>query len=148
MSIKGCRQYTQEERAVAITLYLKYDKNVVGTIRELGYPSRQMLYHWYADYLKEQETGEPHKTAKYSEEQKLAAVEHYLESGQNQVRTIRALGYTGRELLAEWVKEIAPEACKKRKCVVQYSEEQKRTAVVEACTLEKPVAEVARNHGV
>lgn len=114
----------------------------------MGYPSRQMLYRWYADYLEEQETGVARTYEKYTEEQKRAAVEHYLEHGRSQVRTIRALGYPGRELLAEWVKELAPEACKMRKSVIQYSREQKTAAVIELCVSTKSASQIAREYDV
>jgi transposase-like protein len=142
------RRYTQEERTAAIELYLKYDRCVGDTIRELGYPSWQMLYYWYSDYLATKESGAPHGYGKYTEEQKRAAVEHYLEYERSQVRTIRALGYPDRELLAQWVKELAPETCKTRKSVVQYSSEQKVAAVIELCTSEKSASEIACEYNV
>jgi transposase-like protein len=36
--------YTYEDRMRAVQLYVKYDMNMGVVIRELGYPSRGMLY--------------------------------------------------------------------------------------------------------
>ena len=42
--------YTYEERTRAIQLYIQYDLSIATVIRELGYPSRAMLYNWYKEY--------------------------------------------------------------------------------------------------
>ena len=89
--------YSREDRIRAVELWLKYDKSTAAVIRELGYPSNKMLKRWYKLYLLEKETGVIHirrkGTGKYTEEQKKAAVEHYLSHGRCLARTMRALGY-------------------------------------------------------
>ncbi len=44
--------YSYEDRLRAVMLYIKYDCCNANTIRELGYPSRKMLSHWYKEYTK------------------------------------------------------------------------------------------------
>ncbi|MDR1210515.1 MAG: transposase [Clostridiales bacterium] len=34
----------------AVQLYIKYDMNMATVIRELGYPSRGILYNWYKEF--------------------------------------------------------------------------------------------------
>jgi transposase-like protein len=65
---------------------------------------------------------------KFTEEQKHAAVSHYLGNGHNASATVRALGYPSHTLLGAWIKEIAPEAVKPRKDRVECSLEQKTAA--------------------
>jgi putative transposase len=76
--------YSYEDRMKAVELYIKYDLSAAATIRELGYPNRKMLARWYKEY---KETGDLHKhynkKAKYTPEQKKAAVDYYLEHGRN-----------------------------------------------------------------
>jgi transposase-like protein len=95
--------YSREERMKAIELYIKYDKSIAAVIHELGYPSRGLLPRWYKAYLKEQETGilwdRYSRRSKFSPEQKIATVEHYLEHDRNLSRTVRWLGYPSKEYL-------------------------------------------------
>jgi len=77
--------YSIEQQTKAIKLYIKYDQSTAYVIHELGYPDRKTLPIWYAAYLKEQETGilkdGYSRYPKYSSEQKITAVKHYLEHG-------------------------------------------------------------------
>lgn len=82
-------------------------------IRELGYPSKGALLSWYADRLEEERTGVPSRRGeryrRYSDEQKRAAVDHYLEYGRRPGCTMRMLGYPkSKELLMAWIDELAP----------------------------------------
>ena len=82
-------------------------------IRELGYPSKGALLSWYADRLEEERTGVPSRRGeryrRYSDEQKRAAVDHYLEYGRRPGCTMRMLGYPkSKELLMAWIDERAP----------------------------------------
>jgi len=76
--------YSYEERMKAVKLYVKYDLCAADTVRELGYPNRKMLVRRYKEY---KETGDLHKQyikrPKYTTEQMKAAVDYYLEHGQN-----------------------------------------------------------------
>lgn len=68
-----------------IDLYIKYDKCAADVVSEL-----------YEAYLEEQENGvlweRYSRCSKYSSEQKITAVKHYLEHGRNLLRTVRTLG--------------------------------------------------------
>lgn len=139
--------YSYEDRIKAVKLYIKYDLSAVDTARELGYPSRKMLVRWYKEY---QKTGGLHerriKPPKYTPAQMKIAVNYYLEHGRNISRTVRAIGYPSRETLSAWIDEIAPDERKARiirGAVVQFSQEQKKDAVIELCTREGSAAAVA-----
>lgn len=140
--------YTYEERMNAIKLYIKYDLSVADTVRNLGYPNRNMLRRWYKEY---QETGGLHKEYKkrprHTQKQMQEAVNYYLEHGRNISRTIGVIGYpSSRETLRKWLDQLAPGQRKariKRSAVVKFSHEQKREAVIELCAREGPAAAVA-----
>jgi len=143
--------YTYEDRMKAVKLYIKYDLSAADTIRKLGYPNRKMLVRWYKEY---KETGDLHKQyikhPAYTYEQMKAAVDYYLEHGRNITRTVRALGYPSRDKLAEWIEELAPGKRKtriKRGTMVQFSNEQKKDAVIDLCLREGSAAAVADKIG-
>ena len=143
--------YSYEDRIKAVRLYIKYDQSAADTVRELGYPSGKMLVRWYKEY---HETGGLHegyiKRPAYTSVQIKAAVNYYLEHGRNITRTIRAVGYPTRETLAEWIDELAPGERKvliRRGAVVQFSQEQKKDAVIELCAREGSAAAVADRFG-
>ncbi len=144
--------YSRNERMKAIELYIKYDKTIAAVIRELGYPNRGSLPRWYKAYLKEQETGalwdKYSRHPRFSEEQKLAAVTHFLEHGRNLSRTVRLMGYPSKETLRKWCDELAPECRKKRVGGLQYTEEQKKEAVIALCTRNGSAKAIAREYGV
>jgi putative transposase len=143
--------YSYKDRIKAVKLYIKYDLSIADTVRELGYPNRKMLVRWYKEY---KETGDLHKQyikqPKYTTEQMKVAVDYYLEHGRNISRTVRIIGYPTREALAEWIDELAPGKRKvriKRGTMVQFSQEQKRDAVIELCAREGSAAAVANRIG-
>lgn len=144
--------YSREKRMKAIALYIKYDKSAAAVIHELGYPDRRMLSIWYEAYLEEQETGivrdKNSRYLKYTSEQKKIAVDHYLAHGRNLSRTVRAIGYPSRPLLAQWCKELVPEARKKRVSRVQYTQEQKQECVIALCSRSGSAQAVAKDYGV
>jgi len=45
--------YSYEERLRAVKLYLKYGRRLKATIRELGYPTKNSLKAWYAEFEEE-----------------------------------------------------------------------------------------------
>jgi|LSQX01.2.fsa_nt_gb transposase InsO family protein/transposase-like protein len=142
--------YSYEERVKAVRLYIKYDLSVADTIRELGYPSRNMLVRWHTEY---EETGELHKEfkkePKYSTEQMKKAVDYYLEHGRSISRTIRAIGYPSRPTLSQWIDELAPGERKvsiTRGAMAQLSAVQKKDAVIALCTREGSAHVVAEEH--
>ena len=88
-------KYTREQRQRAVELYVKYECCAADVIRELGYPSREALRMWHRDWLDEQGTGvssqRGERYARYTEEQKRAAVDHYLTHGRRASRTMRQM---------------------------------------------------------
>ena len=105
-------RYSREQRERAVGLYERYGHSAADVIRELGYPSRGALRIWYRDWLEERRTGIPsgrgERYSRYTDEQKHAAVEHYLTHGRRLSRTMRQLGYPSHEVLAAWIDELAP----------------------------------------
>ena len=128
---------SREQRDRAVDLYVRYERYAADVIRELGYPSRGMLPVWYRERLEEERTGVPSRRGeryrRYTDEQKRAAVDHYLGHGRRLKRTMRALGYPkSHELLTAWIDELAPGRRKLRHGPVP--EELKRKAVVAAAS--------------
>ena len=126
-------KYSKEQRDRAVDLYIRYERCAADVIHELGYPSRGMLPVWYRERLEEERTGRQSTRGKryrrYTDEQKQAAVDHYLGHGRRLKRTMRALGYPkSHELLTAWIDELAPGRRKLRHGPVP--EELKRKAVV------------------
>jgi transposase-like protein len=73
---------------------------------------------------------------KYSDEQKQAAVEHYLSHDRCMTGTIKALGYPCRDTFAAWIDGLHPKMrihVVGKVGVVQHSPEFKRTAILELC---------------
>ena len=64
----------------AVELYIKLDKRVRPTIRQLGYPTRNSLKGWYSEYQQKLDlpAGYAGRAAKFSQAQKTAAIEHYI----------------------------------------------------------------------
>ena len=144
-------KYSKEQRDRAVDLYIKYERCAADVIHELGYPSKGALLSWYADRLEEERTGVPSRRGeryrRYSDEQKQAAVDHYLEYGRRLIRTMRMLGYPkSKELLMAWIDELAPGQRKLRHGPVP--EELKREAVVAVASGRLKSHEAAAELGV
>lgn len=145
--------YSQEERMRAVQLYIKYNMSVAAVIRELGYPSRQMLYLWYKEF---NETGalrndSAHGHSKYSDRQRKQAVDYYAEHGRSISRTIKALGYPKRTTLRDWIEGDLPGSekhCVTGKTLVRCIENQKEQAVIQLCAGEASAKEIASELGV
>jgi len=110
--------YSYEERTKAVKLFIQYDCSPSMVIRELGYQSRNILTNWYKEYkmtetLRSDDLRGP---VKYSKEQRVQAVQYYLEHGHSISRTVRALGYPGKTVLYEWLNEDLPEDKRKSRC--------------------------------
>ena len=105
-------RYSREQRRRAAELYERYEHSAADVIRELGYPSKEALRMWHRDWLEERRTGIPSRRgeryARYTDEQKRAAVDHCLTHGRRSGRTMRRMGYPSREVLAAWIDELAP----------------------------------------
>lgn len=126
-------KYSKEQRDRAVDLYIRYERCAADVIHELGYPSRGMLPVWYRGRLEEERTGRQSTRGKryrrYTDEQRQAAVEHYLGHGRRLKRTMRALGHPkSHEPLTAWIDELVPGRRRLRHGPVP--EESKREAVV------------------
>lgn len=144
-------KYSREQRDRAVDLYVKYERCAADVIRELGYPSKGALLSWYADRLEEEGTGVPSRRGeryrRYSDEQKRAAVDHYLEYGRRPGRTMRMLGYPkSKELLMAWIDGLAPG--RRRPGHGPVPEELKREAVVAVASGRLKSREAAAELGV
>lgn len=144
-------KYSKEQRDRAVDLYVRYERCAADVIRELGYPSRGMLPVWYRERLEEERTGVPSRRGeryrRYADEQKRAAVDHYLGHGRRLKRTMRALGYPkSHELLTAWIDELAPGRRKLRHGPVP--EELKRKAVVAVASGRSESRDAAAGLGV
>ncbi|SCX22246.1 hypothetical protein DSM25558_3100 [Agrobacterium sp. DSM 25558] len=103
--------YSYADRLRAVELYIRLGKRLNGTIRQLGYPTKNALRGWYREYVQHIDLRiQPVSQApKYSECQKQAALEHYRTHDRCISVTMRVLGYPGRGTLTAWVREAFPE---------------------------------------
>ena len=132
-------------------MYIRYECCAADAIHELGYPSKEALRMWYRERLEEERAGvlsrRGERQRRYSEEQKCAAVDHYLECGRRLSRTMRMLGYPeSKELLMAWIDELAPGRRRLRHGPVP--EELKRKAVVAVASGRLKSHEAAAELGV
>ena len=146
--------YTEEEKLRAVQLYIKYDLSTNSVIREIGYPSRNMLPRWYKEYIK---TGtlrcSKNHNRKYSEDQRQKALEYYFKHGRNRGKTIQALGYPGKTVLGEWIHAALLERNEKTDCksggaLVRYTQEQKVQVVAEYCAGKKKPKQILEEYGI
>lgn len=98
--------YSYEERLRAVNLYLKFGKRCSAAIRELGYPTKNTLKAWYAEFERRGNlrTGYSRPKSKYSNEQRNVAVDHWANHGRCYSFTLKELGYPGRKTLTDWVR--------------------------------------------
>lgn len=145
--------YSYEDRIRAVELYIKLDKRVRATIRQLGYPTKNALKGWFREYEQRLDLpkGYARPKPKYSQEQKEAAVRHYLEHGRCIAATRRALGYPGRASLIAWIAQLHPGL---RVRVVGTTGRTnlppalKQAAVIALCTREGSAKALAQDIGV
>jgi len=102
--------YSYENRIRAVKLYIKLGKRTRPTIRRLGYPTKNALKSWYREYeqSRDLQLGYVRSRQKYSDQQKRAAVQHYLDHDRCVAATMKALGYSGRQTLTAWINELHP----------------------------------------
>jgi len=139
----------------AVQLYVKYDMNMAATIRELGYPTRGMLYNWYYEFKESgslrNDDDPAYSRLKFTSEQRKQAIEYYLEHGRCVSRTIRALGFPKHTTLRHWIHEDLQDdekRCFTGKTLVRYTQEQKEMAVTRLCARDGTAKEIARDCGV
>jgi transposase InsO family protein/transposase-like protein len=145
--------YSLEDRQRAVDLYIKYHRSAADTVRELGYPNKSTLKHWYRELIGAGalHEGYLYNKAQYTDEQKEAAIRHYFEYGKSLTRTVNALGYPSKQGLRLWLDELVPG--KRRICWsktgqgrVEFTFEQKKDAVIDLCSRESLAREVAKAH--
>ncbi|EJZ6323115.1 IS3 family transposase, partial [Salmonella enterica] len=145
--------FTEAERLRAIELYFKYGRKLAPVVRELGYPSKRNLRRWIRLWeASDGATKAIRRKPRYSDMQKQAAVEHYLNHGCCLAFTSRTLGYPCCDVLARWVNERHPD----RRLIftstnnqnAPFEPEVKRQAVMALCTRHVPAREIARNIGI
>lgn len=146
--------YSYAERMRAVQLYIKLDRRMNATIRQLGYPTKNSLKDWYREFECRGDLSVGYVRTKpwYSEEQKRVAVEHYLSHGRCSVATRKALGYPCKATLSAWIDEYDPTSrhrvVGRALTVISRSERQKRAAVIDLCARHGSADEVAREVGV
>jgi len=146
--------YSYAERMRAVQLYIKLDRRMNATIRQLGYPTKNSLKDWYREFERRGDLSVGYVRTKpwYSEEQKRVAVEHYLTHGRCSMATRKALGYPRKATLSAWIDEYDPTSrhrvVGRAKAAISRSERQKRAAVIDLCSRHGSADEVARGVGV
>jgi len=143
--------FSYEDRLRAVRLYIELGKRIGLTIRQVGYPTKNALKSWHLEY--EQHLDLPAgyvRRPRYSQAQKVRAVEHYLylENRRCVNATIKGVGYSSRALLPVWVKELHPE---RRSRVVGRSQEltpaMRQSAVIALCMRQATAKVVAQKLG-
>ena len=92
--MRTCIPY--EERIKVVKLFIQYDKSYASVFRGLGYPpSSHTIKLWYKEY---KQHGDLHKSfkkaSKYSDEQRQAAIQYYIEHGRSKARTMPLLQHS------------------------------------------------------
>jgi len=146
--------YSLEERKRAVDLWVKYDGSYAAVCRELGYPVVRTLRRWVEEYRLTDTLHEGFvRKQKYSERQKQAAIDYYVNHGRCINKAVRALGYPNRSTLGLWLDETLPERRTMRKGRIfqqekEFTPEQKKSAVMDLCLRDGAADEVAERHGV
>ena len=145
--------YSYEDRIRAVKLYIKLGKRTCPTIRQLGYPTKNALKSWHREYehSRDLQVGYVRSRQKYSDEQKQAAVEHYLDNDRCIASTMKALGYPCRGTLTVWIDELHPQVRQRivgRAPNVPHPLELKNAAVIELCTRKTSAQEIAQKLAV
>ena len=145
--------YSYEDRMRAVQLYIKLDKRISATLRQLGYPTKNSLKAWYREYERHHGSHTCYERLKprYSAAQRQVAVEHYLSHGRCLAATRRALGYPGRATLSDWIGAQDAGARRRvvgRVAIAPRSPAQKQAAVIDLCTRQGSARGVAEQLGV
>src|SRR5450830_1103140 len=145
--------YSYEDHIRAVKLYIKVGKRIGVTIRQLGYPTKNSLKSWHAEYERclDLPRGYENSKSKYSLAQREKAVGHYLEYGRSIAATIKALGYPARDSLRAWIYEIHPELHTRvvgRSDGLARPPAVKQAAVIALCTRKESAKALAQKLGV
>jgi transposase InsO family protein/transposase-like protein len=141
--------YSYEERLRAVPLYIKLDKRIGLTIRQLGYPTKNALKTWHREYEQSQKLRAGYtRPTKFSQAEKERAVEHCVEHGRCIAATIKALGYPSRTLLSAWLQELHPQRTRVVRRSQELAPQAKQSAVIALCTRPASAQAVADQVGV
>ncbi len=103
--------HSYEDRFRAVQLYIKLDKRVGLTIRQLGYPTKNALKSWYREYERRLDLPAGYVCPpRCSQAHKARVVGQYLEHSRCIAEPIKALGYPSRSLLSAWLQELDPQS--------------------------------------
>ena len=147
--------YSYEDRKRAVELYIQYRRDGAATVRVLGYPSKKSLRRWHQALVCAGQL--PSRTqwrARYTEEARQRAVDHYFSTGQCAARTIRELGYPSRHWLRAWIKGEKPTAARTGRVRRdggdnhEHTPSEKKRAVIDFSTRDTSAAAVAEQIGV
>ena len=142
--------FSYEDRLRAVQLYIKLDKRIGLTIRQLGYPTKNALLSWHREFEQRLDLRAGYvRQPSYSQAHKELAVRHYLEHGRCIAATIKSLGYPSRDSLSAWIEERHPRG---RARVVGRTLElgpvAKQSAVIALCMRPASAQAVADDVGV
>lgn len=143
--------YKLKDIEAALQLLDKYDGQLSKTARELGI-NRYTLRSW-RDKRKHNEPLLKRKRkswSKWTEEQKVRAVEYYFEHGENISKTCRKLGYPGHSTLKLWVKKDKRWKSKHKvhKRATLLSQEEKERAIVDLIIRDSSAKMIADKYNV
>lgn len=137
----------------AVLLYEKCG-SATKVIRDLGYPTRSMLYLWINEFKRK---GKLHNgrdadgSGHYSDEEKQEAIEYFKTHGWSIKGTIKALGYPKKSSMSRWILEDrknAPPGFTEQKNLLEYAQEQIVEATIAYCIGDSPISTVAKTHGI
>lgn len=145
--------YSYEDRIRAVKLYIKLGKRIAATLRQLGYPTKNALKSWYREYEQSHDLPASYirLRPKYSPQQKMSAVEYYLNHGQCLAATVKALGFPSSETLSAWIYELYPDTghvITSRNDIAPFGPDVKYQAVSDLCTRDGSAWKVAQKIGV
>lgn len=117
------------------------------------YPTKNALKGWHREYELRSDLAKSYARPKpkYSQEEKDAAIRHYLNHGRCIAATMRALGYPGRASLTAWVHELNRATSMRVVGVARRTSRPpalRQAAVVALCTRQGSAEEIAQEIGV
>lgn len=90
--------------------------------------------------------------SKYSTEEKVHAVNYYMEHGKNILQTVKILRYHSHPRLKAWIEEKEPDEAEKRcetsKPYVRCTQEERECAVLESCRGDLKIQEITAIYNV
>lgn len=94
ITIRRFEMYSREEKLKPSSCSSSTTRALWRVIREIRYPCRAILYAWHEEYFTNGRNIPPTSNyLRYTEVQKMVAVDHFFEHGQCLARTTRLLEY-------------------------------------------------------